>query len=211
MPAGNQLFDVAQHYPERRVLFLSHFFCPKALGTLNGNRDRFSKVRIVFAFWSEWESVMKENILSIIMPHNSLEDILFFRKATRKLNSIPSMLPVQNRTNWHSIWNVLCPYRCLETPWLLQLIEKKLQQNFVLSELSSFLPFHLSHLLSPCSIHCTFISLPFLTPLPPPPPSKNKTEKTYACDPGQKNWDSHASQTGGSGQKKKRVGSMWIF
>ena len=28
---GNQFFDVAQHYPERRVLFLSKLFCPKAL------------------------------------------------------------------------------------------------------------------------------------------------------------------------------------
>ena len=27
--SGNQLFDVAQHYPERRVLFLSHFFVPR--------------------------------------------------------------------------------------------------------------------------------------------------------------------------------------
>ena len=35
---GNQLFDVAQHYPERRVLFLSHFFVTRLRGAWRDHR-----------------------------------------------------------------------------------------------------------------------------------------------------------------------------
>ena len=85
-------------------------------------------------------------------------------------NVHPSMLPFQNGTNWHSIWNVLCPYHCLESPWLLQLIEKTSTEFCVIR--TFFLPctspqsptFSMFH-----SLH--FHSSSFLDPpLPPPPP-----------------------------------------
>ena len=87
-------------------------------------------------------------------------------------NVHPSMLPFQNGTNWHSIWNVLCPYHCSESPWLLQLIEKKLRQNFVLSELSSFLPLIFTSVTYFLHAPFTALSILFLswpTSLPPPP------------------------------------------